>query len=151
MDKWWGNGGRRDKPHEGLDLCFYKNRKGTILHLDEYTKIPVWSDGEVVRVMDDFMGKSVVVQHPFATIERFNLITIYGHTIPLPDLTEGRVLEEGDIVAILARPGKSQNNVPPHLHLSVGWISDQISYENLEWKSINMIKGLHWVDPLPLI
>ncbi len=63
MNKWWGNQGKRDRPHEGLDLCFYKNRKGRILQLDESTKIPVLYDGVVVQVINDFIGKSVMVEH----------------------------------------------------------------------------------------
>jgi len=42
-DKWWGDHGKRDKPHEGLDLCLYKDREDTILRLGEKAKVPAIS------------------------------------------------------------------------------------------------------------
>lgn len=151
MDKWWGNGGKRECPHEGVDFCFYKTRENNILGLDETAKIPAMYDGFIVRIMDDFIAKSVVVVHHFAEKDSAKFCTIYGHTIPLPHLTEGRGVVEGEVLATLATPGKSQSNIPPHLHLSVGWILDPISYKNLEWKSIRKIKALNWIDPLQMI
>lgn len=151
MDKWWGHGEKRNKPHEGLDLCFYKNRKGSILQLDDSIKIPVLYDGVVVRVMDDFMGKSVVVEHCFAGTDPLRLITIYGHTTPLQGLNNARIVKEGELIATLAKPEKFQSNVPPHLHLSVGWLLESISYENLEWATIKTLSTLIWIDPLQTI
>ena len=37
--RWWGNGGRRDHPHEGLDLCLYRDRSGNDHTLDETIRI----------------------------------------------------------------------------------------------------------------
>jgi hypothetical protein len=45
-DKWWGDQGKRDQPHEGLDLCLYKDGKNTILSLGEKAEVPVIFDGE---------------------------------------------------------------------------------------------------------
>lgn len=151
MDKWWGNGGRRDKPHEGVDFCFYKNREKKIFLLDEKTKIPSLYDGVVIRVMEDFIGQSVVLEHHHTAHDRSRLFTLYGHTIPLPHLTSGRAVKEGEILATLARPGKASSNIPPHLHLSVGWILDGISFRDLDWDSIGTTSALKWVDPLKVI
>jgi len=151
MDKWWGNQGKREKPHEGLDLCLYRGREDSILHLDQTTKIPALYDGIVVRVMDDFIGKSVMVEHhlPESFYSRF--CTIYGHTDPPSSVNVGKVVKSGDILAILARPKKSQGNIPPHLHLSVVWIFKKISYEHLDWKTMPTSNPLKWVDPLQVI
>ena len=62
-DKWWGDQGKRDKPHEGLDLCLYKDREDKILRLGEKAKVPVIYDGIVVGIVDDFLGKSVIIEH----------------------------------------------------------------------------------------
>ena len=60
-DKWWGDQGKRDKPHEGLDLCLYKDRKDTILRLGEKAKVPAIYDGRVVRIVDDFLGNGDLI------------------------------------------------------------------------------------------
>ena len=65
-DKWWGDQGKRDKPHEGLDLCLYKDREDKILRLGENAKVPVIYDGIVVGIVDDFLGKSVIIEHLFS-------------------------------------------------------------------------------------
>jgi len=38
-DKWWGDHGLRDYPHEGIDLCIYKDRSSRICHINEKTRI----------------------------------------------------------------------------------------------------------------
>lgn len=151
MDKWWGNQGKREKPHEGLDLCLYRDREDRILSLDEKTKVPVLYDGVIVRVMDDFIGKSVMVEHRLPDSGHLRYCTIYGHTIVLRNMHVGRIVKAGDILATLARPNKSQRNIPPHLHISVGLIFNKISYENLDWETMDSSKSLKWVDPLQVI
>jgi len=151
MDKWWGNQGKRKKPHEGLDLCLYRDRGDRIHSLDEKTKIPALYDGVIVRVMDDFIGKSVMVEHRLPDSDHLRFCTIYGHTNLPRGLHVGRVVKARDILATLARPNKSQRNIPPHLHISVGWIFKKISYENLDWETMGTLKSLKWLDPLQVI
>jgi hypothetical protein len=151
MDKWWGNQGKRERPHEGLDLYLYKDRKDKILHLDDKTKTPVMYDGVVVRVMDDFIGKSVVVEHRLLDNDYRRCCTIYGHTRLPRGLNVGRIVKAGESLATLARPNKSQNNIPPHLHISLGLLSKKITYETLDWKTMSTLKLLKWVDPLQVI
>ena len=75
-DKWWGDQGKRDKPHEGLDLCLYKDREDKILRLGEKAKVPVIYDGIVVRIVDDFLGKSVIIEHILSDFDNNRLCTI---------------------------------------------------------------------------
>jgi len=151
MDKWWGNQGKRERPHEGLDLYLYRDREKRILQLDEKTRIPVLYDGVVVRVMDDFIGNSVMVEHHLPESQSLKFCTIYGHTDPPSSLDVGRIVKAGDILASLARPKKSQRNIPPHLHISVGWVINKISYDHLDWESMATSNPLKWVDPLQVI
>lgn len=46
-DKWWGDLGRRDFPHEGIDFCLYADRSRQIQRLGEQTRIPVMHTGVV--------------------------------------------------------------------------------------------------------
>jgi hypothetical protein len=150
-DKWWGDQGKRERPHEGLDLCLYRDREDRILFLDEKTKVPALYDGVVARVMDDFIGKSVMLEHRLPDSDHPRFCTIYGHTNLVSDLAVGRVVKAGEILATLARPNKLQMNIPSHLHISIGWIFNNISYETLDWETMSISKTLKWVDPLKVI
>ena len=150
-DKWWDDLGKRDKPHEGLDLCLYKDRKDTILRLGEKAKVPVIYDGTVVGIVDDFLGKSVIIEHLFSDCSNNRLCSIYGHTIPEDHLHVGNIVKQGDVIATLADSTRSKTNIFPHLHISLGWASKETSYDRLDWKNIGAPNTLTLLDPLQLI
>ena len=150
-DKWWGDQGKRDKPHEGLDLCLYKDHKDTILRLDEKAKIPVIYDGTVVGIVDDFLGKSVIIEHLFSDYDNNRLCTIYGHTIPENTVYVGKIVKQGDVIATLAGSSTSQTGMFPHLHISVGWTCKEISYDSLDWENIGDPNTVTLLDPLRVI
>ncbi|MBW2602932.1 MAG: M23 family metallopeptidase [Deltaproteobacteria bacterium] len=150
-DKWWGDRGKRGKPHEGLDLCFYKDREDTILRLGEEAKVPVIYNGRVVRIADDFLGKSVVIEHLLSDFDNNRFCTIYGHTIPEDNLHVGKIVKEGDVIATLADSSRSKTNILPHLHISLGWTSKVISYDRLDWENISAPNMLTLLDPLQVL
>jgi len=151
MCKWWGNKGPRDTPHEGLDILLYKDRQDRIVRLDERTRIPVMFDGVVVSIINDFLGRSVIVEHAFPNRDTGKVCTIYGHTNPLKGLQIGRELKQGNIMGTLADPAQSGFNVMPHLHISVGRASKPISYARLNWDTIGDSGALTLLDPLDII
>jgi murein DD-endopeptidase MepM/ murein hydrolase activator NlpD len=150
-DKWWGDQGKRDRPHEGLDLCLYKDREDTILRLGEKAKVPVIYDGIVARIIDDFLGKSIVMEHLFSGGESSRLYTIYGHTIPKDNLHVGNIVKQGEVIATLADSDRFKTTIFPHLHISLGWTSDAISYDRMDWKNIGDPNTLTLLDPLMAI
>ena len=150
-DKWWGDRGKRDKPHEGLDLCLYKDQEDTILRLGEKAKVPAIYDGIVVRIVDDFLGKSVVIEHLISDRDNNKLCTICGHTIPEDNLCAGKIVKKGDVIATLADSRRSKTNILPHLHISLGWTSKVISYDRLDWENIGAPNTLTLLDPLQII
>jgi murein DD-endopeptidase MepM/ murein hydrolase activator NlpD len=150
-DKWWGDQGKRDRPHEGLDLCFYRDRRDRVLRVDTKTRIPVMYGGEVIGIVNDFLGKSVIIEHGFTHSDDRRLCTIYGHTNPHEGLHVGRIVKEGEIIATLADSGKSEANMFPHLHISLGWTSKSISYDQLDWKTIGAQNMLTLLDPLDVM
>jgi murein DD-endopeptidase MepM/ murein hydrolase activator NlpD len=150
-DKWWGDQGKRDRPHEGLDLCLYKDRKDRILRLGEKTKIPAIYDGVVVGIIDDFLGKSVIIEHLFPECENNRLCTIYGHTLSEDNLPIGKIVKEGDVIATLADSRRSKTNIFPHLHISIAWASKPISYDRLDWDNIAALDSFTLLDPLLII
>jgi murein DD-endopeptidase MepM/ murein hydrolase activator NlpD len=151
IDKWWGNQGKRDKPHEGLDLCLYKDREDTILRLGEKAKVPVIYDGTVVGILDDFLGKSVIIEHLFSDYDNNRLCSIYGHTIPQDTLYVDKIVKQGDVIATLTNSSTSKTGIFPHLHISVGWISKEISYDSLNWENIGDPNKVTLLDPLKVI
>jgi Peptidase family M23 len=150
-DKWWGDRKKRDKPHEGLDLCFYKDRSDTILRLGETAKVPAIYDGIVVGMIDDFLGKSIIMEHVFPGGDKKRLCTIYGHTLPKDHLRVGSLVKQGDVMATLADAGRFKTNIFPHLHLSLGWTSELISYDRLDWENISDPNTMTLLDPLQII
>jgi len=148
-DKWWGDLGKRTRPHEGLDICLYRNRHNRIVCLGKGTAVPAMFDGVVVKIIDDFLGKSVIIDHSFPGHRPF--CTIYGHTIPEGGIKAGRRVKEGDIIAAIADTGRSETGLFPHLHITIGMISDKTSYKRMDWETIGNDDVLTLVDPISVI
>jgi hypothetical protein len=151
LNTWWGHQGNRTSPHEGLDLCLYKDRHNRIFQLGEKTKIPVMYHGVIVKVMDDFLGQSVLVEHRPADLNKGLFYTIYGHTVPDRDLKIGMGIHQGDIIATIADTVQTKKNVLPHLHVSIGWAPQAISYDQLDWDRISAQEVLTLIDPLDVM
>ena len=147
-DKWWGYGGKRDKAHEGLDVCFYMDDRNRILSLDINTKIPVLLGGIVVKVFKDFLGKSIVIEHALQYRDKRRLCTIYGHTIPKDGIGIGDAVKEGEIIASIADAGQSPAKIPSHLHISLGWVSDKVACDRLDWTTMDDPDTITLLDPL---
>ena len=148
MDKWWDGSQKRRRPHEGLDLCLYGDCRHKIFRLDKKTKIPAMYDGAVVRIFNDFLGKSIIMEHHLPNSDRSRLLTIYGHTNPRSDLGVGSNVLQGEIIATLADTGNSRSGLCPHLHVTIGWSPEAIPYDNLDWTRICDPNTLTLLDPL---
>lgn len=146
--KWWGRG-HRDRPHEGLDMRLYRDREGRLQSLPGTTRIPVIYEGEVANIVKDFLGKSVFVRHDLRDRDGCLLHTVYGHTEPLTGVSRGSVFAEGDIIATLAAAGN--RHIPPHLHVSMAWISPSLPQEGLNWATMGDPHLLRLMDPLPVL
>ena len=147
--KWWGDKGRRTMPHEGTDFSLYVDTGGRVVRLEEGARVPVMFDGVVVGIVDDFLGKSVIVAHGSAGAGVAPFLTIYGHTAPLSDLSVGAAVGAGNIIATIAGTGGRGSAIYPHLHISVGRTTGSIPPEKLDWE--NMESGVAMSDPLDLI
>ncbi|MBF8277000.1 MAG: hypothetical protein HW390_2073 [Candidatus Brocadiaceae bacterium] len=145
---WWCAGGVRRRPHEGLDICFYRDVSGQNCRLTEKTMIPVIYDGKIARIHDDFLGKSVYVMHEIYDGNGNRLYTVYGHTSPLRDMGEGKELREGDPFTTIADVGTKKTVIPPHVHLSVAWIPVTFPCERLNWDTMSNPKVVTLCNPL---
>ncbi len=135
-DKWWGDYGRRDFPHEGLDFCLYRDADDNLRRLDERTRIPVMHDGRVRALFTDYLGQAVVIEHDRIPSTSEKAISIYAHTSPLDGILPGVIVREGDIIACIADTSRSKANILPHLHFSFGRPSPDISYDPFGWNQM---------------
>ncbi len=150
-DKWWGNRQKRSTPHEGLDLCLYKAAGGRIHCLNAKTRIPVLHDGVIVALVNDFLGKSVIVEHPYHDGAGRGFCSIYGHTDPPDDLQIGKSVKRGTILGTLADSSRSKSGIQPHLHISLGLTDKFISYARFDWETIGSWDKLTLLDPLNML
>jgi hypothetical protein len=147
---WWGKGGGRDRPHEGLDVRRYRDARGRIHGLDGTIRIPVMYEGEIAAIRDDFLGRSVFVRHPIRDGEGRRLHTIYGHTAP-GGVRAGDALREGEVFATLAEPPAVSTSAPAHLHLSIAWVPPSIPGGALDWRTMGDARRVLLLDPLRVV
>ncbi len=151
LQKWWGDSGKRQRPHEGLDLCLYRTREGNIDYLTGETKIPVVFAGQIIKVSDDFLGQSVFVGHDVYDSDGRQLYTIYGHIKPGNNIRPGKRLSEGDVIGVITGTGDSEAFTPRHFHVSVAWIPNIMHVPELGWQTINDPTRVVLLDPLSVI
>jgi murein DD-endopeptidase MepM/ murein hydrolase activator NlpD len=149
-DKWWGDHGRRDHPHEGLDFCLYRDHRGHIHRLDERTRIPVTLAGMVVAMFKDYLGQAVVVEHSIPDSDTGSLLTFYAHTRLQTDLRVGATVRAGEVIATIADTSRSKAKILPHLHFSLGWTSAPIDYKRFEWNTIRSAE-ITLLNPLEVL
>ncbi|MDY6893596.1 MAG: GNAT family N-acetyltransferase [Chloroflexota bacterium] len=149
--RWWGDEKSRERPHEGLDICMYGDEYGQVHNLDERTQIPVMYDGEIVKIDDDLLGKSVFVRHGIHHGDGKQLYSVYAHTTPHNEAHEGKFLSEGDVVATIADTRNKKVTIAPHLHLSIAWIPTSLPHERLTWETMNDPDTVVLLDPLKII
>lgn len=148
---WWGKGEKRKRPHEGLDFCLYADRRGGTARLLPGTKIPAMHEGTVVRIIGDYLGKSIILDHgPARTRENCRVCSVYGHTQPAGDVYAGKPVAAGDVLGYINGALSPGSKILPHLHVSIGYKADTLSYDDFDWKSLNE-RSVTFLDPLPLL
>ncbi len=150
-DKWWGDHGRRDFPHEGVDFCLYKDRFGQIVRIGEKTRIPVMHSGVVRALFTDYLGQAVIIEHESAQGKTGKFLSVYAHTKPQAGIQPGVMVEEGDIIATIADTSRSKADIFPHLHVSFGYPSSDLVYDPFAWNCMRDPRQMALIDPLGLI
>jgi hypothetical protein len=145
--KWWEEGSTRSTAHEGLDFCLYRDADHRPLYLRPQTLIPAMYGGTIRKIFDDFLGKSLIVEHRTKNGGK-PFLTIFGHTRPVQGLSVGRMVGEGEIIATLAEPS-SKTPARPHLHVSLLWKGTG-QVEGIEWSSIDA-RSPEVLDPLDVL
>jgi murein DD-endopeptidase MepM/ murein hydrolase activator NlpD len=150
-DKWWGDFGRRDFPHEGIDLCRYDDARKDTIALTNKSRIPVLYSGVVRAMFTDYLGQAVVVEHTPAHGPYEKMITVYAHTHPRGDIYIGKDVNAGDVIATVADTRRSKANIRPHLHLSIGIPAPDFAYDAFVWNIMRDPGLVTLLDPLSVI
>ena len=150
-DKWWGDHGIRDFPHEGIDLCQYEDNSGSIRRLDHTTRIPVMHDGVIRAMFKDYLGQALIIEHKRSADKTASSLSFYAHTQPIPGLEIGTGVTRGQIIATIADTSHSKAKILPHLHFSLGIPSSRLVYEGFVWNLMRDPEMVVLVDPLPII
>jgi len=147
-DKWWGDLGRRDFPHEGLDFALYQDDAGRLRSLDQGTRIPAMFAGVVRSIFSDYLGQAIVVEHADVEAGGRRRISIYAHTSPLTGVRPGAIIDEGDVIATIADTSRSKAAIQPHLHYTLGQLCDAVVYEQFVWNCMRDPNQVSLSDPL---
>jgi murein DD-endopeptidase MepM/ murein hydrolase activator NlpD len=151
MDKWWGDFGTRDFPHEGIDICLYETRSGEMRRLDGETRIPVMEDGIVRAMFKDYLGQAIIVEHENSATNAGPYLSVYAHTRPRDGLRPGAAVRGGEILATIADTCDSKARILPHLHLSLGRPSPDLVYEDFIWNIMRDPERVTLMDPMAVL
>jgi hypothetical protein len=149
-EAWWTDNSFRPAPHEGIDLCFYRDNTGQVRRIGNGTKIPVMYTGDIVHIHDDFLGKSIYVKHSINDKSGNALHTIYGHTVPRNRHDTRKRAREGDIIAEIAALSEN-SKILPHIHITMAWIPETLSCKKLNWEIIGNPRLVTLCNPLEYI
>ncbi|GAB6096222.1 hypothetical protein JCM14469_24750 [Desulfatiferula olefinivorans] len=148
-EKWWGKGGTRPDPHEGLDICYYLDDDGKRRALQNPIVIPAADDGVVFAVSDDdYLGKSIFVRHTAKDSSGMTLHSVYAHAVPSPGLCAGSAVARGEIVATMADIRDRGLSVPGHIHLSMVFLAEDYPLDMLRWQILSLTYQARLVDPM---
>ena len=150
-DKWWGDHGLRDFPHEGIDFCLYSDRSGQIRRLNEQTRIPVMHDGVVQAMFTDYLGQAIVIEHEYGHHPNGKFLSVYAHTNPQDGIRPGVTVNEGDIIATIADTKHSKAKILPHLHFSLGLPSPALRYDPFVWDIMRDADRITLLNPFDAI
>lgn len=150
-DKWWGDFGTREFPHEGIDLCLFQDRSGQMCRVGPETRIPAMHDGIIRAMFKDYLGQAIIVEHNNINGETSNFITVYAHTKPQGNIQPGLEVIKGAIIATIADTTHSKAKLLPHLHLSVAIPAPNLSYEKFVWNIMRDPAKIALRDPLTLL
>jgi len=151
QDKWWGDGGRRASPHEGIDICLYRDSSGEIQFIPKAARIPVIYAGQVKRILDDYLGSTLYLAHEMYDSRGNQCYTIYGHVAPCAGIAPGDSIRDGEIVAAIADTEDRKIHILPHVHISVAWIPESFPSEQLAWERMNPRHRIVLVNPLDVL
>jgi hypothetical protein len=132
--EWWGECSRRRTVHEGIDFAEgwhpTEGRRAVL----EGTPVHSIANGEVIAIMDDFIGKTVVLRH--SAIKQANGDVFHAFLSHLqPEITGLGPIAKGQTLGRVGMPASVR--VSPHLHLTGAWIPDGLRIQEIGLDAIH--------------
>jgi murein DD-endopeptidase MepM/ murein hydrolase activator NlpD len=132
--EWWGERCRRRTEHEGCDFAKGWKPGAGICHIPEGVPVSAIAEGDAVAILDDFLGKTVVVRHPAITRSNGDVFhTLLSHIQPL--IKEPGAVAKGQILGRMSRSTNAR--VPAHLHLTGAWIPETLVPDEIRMDHIH--------------
>ena len=151
VGKWWGGGGTRGRPHEGLDVALFRDASGRMRRVEAGTLVPALYGGEVVRMGPDYLGDLAFVRHEIDDGHGSTLHTIYGH-IRVDDHIRRLVrVNAGKVIGCVSDRGLRGGKAPAHLHITAAWIPNSLPPEKMSWKEVGALGPEALLNPLDLM
>ncbi len=119
------------------------------MSLGEGSVVPAIYNGEVTRIVDDFLGQSLFLRHGVFDEKGAELYTFYGHTELADKVCRGAEVMEGEPIGSIVRPPRP--GIPSHVHISLGWVQPSIDPDTLDWEVIGPGDSVTLIDPLEAI
>ncbi len=152
--KWWADFGDRHASHEGIDLCFYRKRGGTIRHLETGAAVPAWSNGTVLHICKDFLGHTLVVEPDKKIAGPTRILEVFSHLDPHKSMAPGTRVKAGQNIARtsdIQPKSRTQARRPvllPHLHLSCIEVPADTPVTSLNWSLFCLRKKVNVLNPV---
>jgi len=148
--KWWGDLGKRDTIHEGIDLLWYLDHKGREKMVQNRLSVPAPEKGQIQKVIRDYLGYSIFIRHP-VSYGAYTLFSLLGHVTPPPTLNEGDTVKQGDVIAGLTLFPEKKSGMKSHIHFSLAWIHKTYDTDSLNWESLTNDRNITLIDPEPYL
>ncbi|MFP4480838.1 MAG: hypothetical protein ACLFOA_08220 [Desulfohalobiaceae bacterium] len=147
--KWWGDLGKRNFAHEGLDLCCFKTSLDKDVHLvSPEMFFPAILSGTIALIIDDLLAQTIFIRHEAHRSASGCLFSIFAHASALNHLAQGSRINQGDALCTVPCLEKDIPGMQAHLHLSLAWVPKQMPVQELSWNLLNHRQGLILQDPL---
>ena len=147
-NKWWGDNGPRQSPHEGLDFVAYIDSAAQRHLLEPGILTPPLFKGCVVNIIDDFLGRTIILEHSHKTGDGLRLLSFMAHILPPPDIKPGSAISALNLLGEVA-PGN--NASLPHLHISTAWASPAFPIADFSWANFKKQDGFIPCDPIQFL
>jgi murein DD-endopeptidase MepM/ murein hydrolase activator NlpD len=151
LQAWWRAGGDRPRPHEGIDIGWFRTTDGKRRELGAGARVPTTWEGRVGAIVPDFLGSSVFVAHESVDAGGRRLLTVFGHVDPRPGLVPGEPVGAEDEIATIADARRRGSPVPAHLHLTVALFDPERLSGPPDWTVLGDAQLVTLVDPAPLL
>ncbi|NOX33467.1 MAG: M23 family metallopeptidase [Deltaproteobacteria bacterium] len=147
MDKWWKDFRPRQSAHEGIDITYYRRRPDELCCFGASIKVPAMDDGMILNICDDFLGKSLVVEHENSILFNTRIIFAYAHVMPEKGFKRGDIIQKEEVIARVGNTGKNPR-LPPHLHFSCFEVPGHVKARDLNWELFSKSFDVNIIHPL---